>query len=52
MAYARGSDGLGEEFVFPVGTPPVRYIRMEIIKNWSNTDFFHAYEITFWGNPQ
>jgi hypothetical protein len=52
MAYARGTDGLGEEFVFPVSTPPVRYIRLEIIKNWSNTDFFHAYEITFWGNPQ
>jgi len=52
MAYARGSDGLGEEFVFPISAPPVRYIRLEIIKNWSNTDFFHAYEITFWGNPQ
>lgn len=52
MAYARGSDGLGEEFTFPLSAPPVRYIRMEILKNWSNTDFFHAYEITFWGNPQ
>ena len=52
MAYARGSDGLGEEFVFPISSPAVRYIRLEIIKNWSNTDFFHAYEITFWGNPQ
>ncbi len=50
--YARGTDGLGEEFTFPLSAPPVRYIRMEILKNWSNTDFFHVYEITFWGNEQ
>jgi hypothetical protein len=52
LDHAKGPDGLGEEYVFPLSAPPVRYIRMEIIKNWGNTDFFHAYEITFWGNPQ
>jgi len=51
-AYALGTDGLGEEFVFPLSAPPVRYIRLELIQNWSGTDFFHALEITFWGNPQ
>lgn len=52
IGYARGSDGLGEEFTFPLSAPPVRYIRMEILKNWGGTDFFHALEITFWGNTQ
>lgn len=52
LAYLRGSDGLGEEFIFPLSAPPVRYIRMEILRNWSNTDFFHAYEFTFWGDPR
>lgn len=51
-AYIMGTDGLGEEFVFPATAPPVRYIRMEIKKNWSGTEFLHALEITFWGNPQ
>lgn len=50
--HAIGIDGLGEEFNFPISSPPVRYIRMEILKNWGNTDFFHALEITFWGDPQ
>lgn len=50
--HANGIDGLGEEFNFPLNAPPVRYIRMEIIKNWGNTDFFHALELTFWGDPQ
>jgi hypothetical protein len=52
LSYAMGTDGLGEEFTFPLSAPPVRYIRLELIKNWSGTDFFHAIEITFWGNPQ
>jgi hypothetical protein len=52
LSYALGTDGLGEEFTFPLSAPPVRYIRLELQKNWSGTDFFHAIEITFWGNPQ
>ncbi len=52
ISHARGIDGLGEEFTFPLSAPPVRYIRMEILENWSGTDFFHALEVTFWGNPQ
>lgn len=52
IGYARGSDGLGEEFTFPIAAPAVRYIRMEILKNWGGTDFFHSLEITFWGNTQ
>ncbi len=50
--HAQGIDGLGEEFNFPINAPPVRYIRMEILKNWGNTDFFHALELTFWGDPE
>ncbi|HWW42555.1 DUF5000 domain-containing lipoprotein [Pedobacter sp.] len=52
IAYAKGTDGLGEEFKFPSSAPAVRYIRMEILKNWGGTDFFHAIEITFWGDTQ
>lgn len=51
-AHARGVDGWGEEFTFPLSAPKVRFIRMEIHQNWSGTDFFHAYEITFWGDPR
>jgi len=50
--HAMGADGMGEEYVFPLSAPAVRYIRIEVHQNWSNTDFFHACEITFWGNPQ
>ena len=52
LSYAKGPDGLGEEFTFPLSTPAVRYIRLELHKNWSGTDFFHAIELTFWGNSQ
>lgn len=52
IVHATGIDGLGEEFSFPISAPPVRYIRIEVYRNWGNTDFFHALEITFWGNPQ
>lgn len=52
IVYAKGSDGLGEEFLIPIAAPAIRYIRFEQIKNWGNTDFFHALEITFWGNTQ
>lgn len=52
LEYAKGTDGLGEEFKFPITAPPVRYIRMEILKNWGGTDFFHAIEITFWGDTK
>ncbi len=52
MSFAQGPDGLGEEFVFPISAPAVRWVRLEILENWSGTDFFHAHEITFWGDPQ
>lgn len=40
----------GEEFEFPPGTPPVRYIRMELRRSWSDSPRFHFMELTFWGD--
>lgn len=42
----------GEEFVFPLSAPKVRYIRMQIHQNWSDTKFVHFTEITFWGDTK
>ena len=52
VQHALGPDGKGEEYLIPLSAPAVRYIRIELHSNWSNTDFFHALEITFYGNPQ
>jgi len=46
MAYARA----GEEFVFPLTIPEVRYIRVECQQNWSNSGMLHIMEFTFWGD--
>lgn len=46
IAYATN----GEEFTFPDGLPAVRYIRVQMTQSWSNGDFFHLMEMTFWGN--
>jgi hypothetical protein len=42
----------GEEFVFPLSAPRVRYIRMQIFQNWSDTKFVHFTEISFWGDTK
>lgn len=43
----------GELFVFPVGTPAVRYVRVRFIDNWSEeSNSFHMMETTFWGSQE
>ncbi len=40
----------GERFVFPIDTPPVRYVRIRFIDNWSETvRSYHMMEADFWG---
>lgn len=39
----------GEDFTFPTGTPPVRYIRFKLIKTWGRVDNLLLAELTFWG---
>ncbi|WP_448635155.1 DUF5000 domain-containing lipoprotein [Pedobacter panaciterrae] len=48
IAYATA----GEEFDFEITSPKVRWIRVKMIQNWSNTDFVHLLQIQFWGQPQ
>jgi hypothetical protein len=45
VAYAAA----GEEFVFPPGTPPYRYLRFKTLENWSGGNFVHILELRFWG---
>jgi hypothetical protein len=45
IAYAAA----GEEFVFPTGTPPYRYLRFKTLENWSGSNFVHILELRFWG---
>ncbi|MGM9474848.1 DUF5000 domain-containing lipoprotein [Pedobacter sp. GSP4] len=42
----------GEENNIDINNPPVRYIRIKMLQNWSNSDFVHVMEMKFWGNPQ
>lgn len=39
----------GFEFNIPAGSPKVRYIRFQVLETWSNTNFWHMVEISFWG---
>ena len=39
----------GEEFEFPAGLSPVRYIRINVLTNWSNTQFICFQQMWFWG---
>lgn len=39
----------GEEFEFPAGLDPVRFIRVNVTSNWSNTQYFHIQQMWFWG---
>lgn len=40
----------GEEFVFPPGTPPARYIRFKTLDTWGGSDALHIIELEFWGS--
>lgn len=40
---------LGEDFIFPEGIPPVRYIRIKILETWGYVDYIYLQEISFWG---
>jgi hypothetical protein len=41
--------GAGEEFVFPPGTPAMKYIRMKVLETWGNNDSFYIMQVAFWG---
>lgn len=40
----------GEEFIFPLEAPKVRYIRFRVLSNWSGGAATHISEMSFWGN--
>jgi len=44
--------GEGEEFVFPPGTPSVKYIRMKVTETWSGANSFYIMQVAFWGDDQ
>ncbi len=48
VAYAKA----GEEFLFPSGTPPVKYIRIKTLQTWGGVDFAHIAEMKFFGKPE
>jgi hypothetical protein len=44
----------GEEFIFPLGIPKIRYFRVKLNKCWdgSSTVWFHCAEMTWFGDPR
>lgn len=46
------SAATGEEFIFAIDAPEVRYIRFVNIENWVGTKFMHLTEIEFWGSVE
>lgn len=44
--------GAGEEFVFPAGTPAVKYIRIKVLETWSGADSFYIMQVAFWGSDE
>lgn len=44
VAYATA----GERFVFPEGTPAVRYIRIKVLETWGEDNWSTTSELTFW----
>lgn len=44
--------GAGEEFVFPPGTPAVKYIRMKVLETWGGNDSFYIMQVAFWGTDR
>lgn len=41
----------GEEFMFPVDAPAVRYIRFKALSTFTGVAFIHLMEVTFYGIP-
>jgi hypothetical protein len=39
----------GEEFTCPAEAPASRYLRIKVLENWSNGDFFHIMEMAVYG---
>lgn len=39
----------GEDFVFPEGIPPVRYLRFKMLETWGYLDYHYMQEVSFWG---
>lgn len=42
----------GEDFIFPEGMSPVRYLRFRMLETWGFLDYFYLQEVTFWGQLQ
>lgn len=42
----------GEDFEFPEGIPPVRYLRFKILETWGFLDYIYIRQVTFWGQLQ
>lgn len=40
---------IGEDYDFPDGNPPVRYIRFRTVETWGFVDYMYLGEISFWG---
>jgi hypothetical protein len=42
----------GVDFNVPISAPPVKFIRLGVAATWSNGDFAHIIEMSFYGTPQ
>ncbi len=42
----------GEDFEFPLGIPPVRYLRFRTLETWGGTTYIYIAELSFWGDVQ
>lgn len=40
---------IGEDYDFPEGNPPVRYIRFRTVETWGFVDYMYLGEISLWG---
>ncbi|WP_170845616.1 DUF5000 domain-containing lipoprotein [Parapedobacter composti] len=43
---------IGEDYDFPDGNPPVRYIRFRTIETWGFVDYMYLGEISLWGRVE
>lgn len=43
---------IGEDFEFPDGIPPVRYLRFKMLETWGFLDYIYIRQVTFWGQLQ
>lgn len=42
----------GEENIFPLDAPPIRYIRFVTFENWAGSAFVHVTELEVFGQPE